>query len=279
MANCNSCGHPMLSSKFISCKCSLIYHEKCALELKSVDGFYEKCCSSKADFSLLYQIERMLFNQSVIIKNSIISDIKISLSEELDKRFNVFKQDFDKKLSDNEMKILDNEKKILDNEDMIAELVERIDVSDKNIKELSPMKQEEMMAEMRDRSYREKNVLIFGVPDDKNVDDAKLILQIINSDIDTSKFSFSRLGKPKNNNIRPLKVNCYSSDQALLLLTTLRKLGRENKHNFKVTLDNTPMQRMHYKKLLETLKSYENKGDNSKQIKYIRGVPTIVQKN
>lgn len=266
MANCNVCSQPILTGIIIKCKCDMVYHEECSLNIKRVSGFLEKCCASKAYFSLLYEIERMLANQSILLRNFIVSELKNEFSLEIDKRLKVVKDDLDRK--------------ILDNEDMIAELEERVTLTEKAIKEVSPLGQEETFAEMKDRASREKNELIFGVPDENNSDVGFEIKQLLTvSNIDIGGFRFSRIGKIVNGKIRPLKMNCINVDLAISALSVLSKLNKEKKHNYKCSPDYTPIQRDYFKKLVKTIKSYESAGDYSKQIKYIRGVPTIVSKN
>ncbi|KAF5189957.1 hypothetical protein FRX31_020456 [Thalictrum thalictroides] len=138
-----------------------------------------------------------------------------------------------------------------------------------------------MINELQDRQSRDKNVIFFNVPESNNdADDISAVndvLSKIGASVATSQIV--RLGKtgPKP---RPIKIICNAKSDVGLILKSKNKLrnipGLNNVH---ITADWTSSQRSFYNCLRGQLSTRKNNGETNLYIGYVKGVPTILQKN
>jgi len=138
-----------------------------------------------------------------------------------------------------------------------------------------------MFNELHDRQSREKNIILFNVPESINdVDDTSLVNDILAKiDAPVAISHIVRLGKlePKP---RPIKITCEKkSDVRLILKSKNRLRNLPDKKFIHVTVDWTTSQRSFYNKVREQLSIRKNNGEYNIYIGYIKGVPTILQKN
>lgn len=139
----------------------------------------------------------------------------------------------------------------------------------------------QIITELQDRQSRESNVLIFNLEESTITDrqerrraiSANLcsIIHSIDDSIDVSNIKFFRLGKYVEGKIRPLKVTLSSKVDALAILKNKKRISG----NLKIQSDLTPMQQKHLRDLRAKLRDL-NQGGENKTIKYIKGVPQIV---
>lgn len=139
----------------------------------------------------------------------------------------------------------------------------------------------QVINELQDRQSRESNVLIFNLEETNAADhlertravSAKLfdVIHSIDDSIDVSNIKFFRLGKYVEGRIRPLKVTLSSKADALTLLKNKKRISG----NLRIRSDLTPMQQQHLRDLRTKLQDL-NDGGGNKTIKYIKGVPQIV---
>uniref|UniRef100_A0A6P7GMJ3 Uncharacterized protein LOC114344492 n=1 Tax=Diabrotica virgifera virgifera TaxID=50390 RepID=A0A6P7GMJ3_DIAVI len=143
---------------------------------------------------------------------------------------------------------------------------------------------EEVIEELNDRNRRKKNLVIFGVPDHSQqgeVDDDKLevnkIINLLYPQFDISNLRLFRVGRFSDGRTRPIKVVLRDENQVLKLIRNSKVLRNGNYKNVSVASDRTPRQITHYKKLKEELIVKNSDGQQNFRIKYINGVPRIVQ--
>uniref|UniRef100_A0A8D8QR85 Uncharacterized protein n=1 Tax=Cacopsylla melanoneura TaxID=428564 RepID=A0A8D8QR85_9HEMI len=139
--------------------------------------------------------------------------------------------------------------------------------------------------EMSERNKREKNIIIYDVPECNsdnqveisNYDKSKfkdIVVQLKVKPIDPRKII--RLGKPDQSNPqkpRPLLVTLSTKGEAIAMLKNAREKHLGIKH------DLTPFQRDKLKDLQSKLQEKMGKGDNQWKIKYVRGTPQLIKIN
>jgi hypothetical protein len=142
---------------------------------------------------------------------------------------------------------------------------------------------EKVLTELQDRTQRQKNIIIVGIPEltvenktDKLNYDTNEVLKIIQT-IDTNCpeplkiFRIGKLNADKPN--RPIKA-CFETEN--IALNILRKKGNI-KTEIKIFSDQTRNQQHYLKCLREELSQRQRNGEENLFIKYIKGNPTIVE--
>ncbi|KAJ2954688.1 hypothetical protein O0L34_g2985 [Tuta absoluta] len=143
-----------------------------------------------------------------------------------------------------------------------------------------PSDYEEMTSEIRERSLREKNIIICGIPEiDSKVrserfahdkkETIKSIKQIIPDCEEPHKIV--RLGKYNPEKPRALKV-CFTKQETAK--EVLRKRNSIN-DSLKIYSDETPCQKIYLKLLQDELKRRIESGEQDICIKYVKGTPKI----
>lgn len=140
---------------------------------------------------------------------------------------------------------------------------------------------EQLIKEVTDRNYREKNIIIVGLSEtttstgEGSSSDEKNVCEIISrvcQDLPKPTKIF-RIGKYTPGKNRSIKVCFTSSDTAKYLLRNKDRLPQ----NIKIFSDQTPAQQQYLKSLKDELLRRQNDGEDQLTIKYIHGVPTIVK--
>lgn len=140
---------------------------------------------------------------------------------------------------------------------------------------------EEIVNEVHERHQRSKNIVILGIPEPTspinrftyNKVEITKITKSIYPDCPEPNKTF-RLGKYKPGINRPIKA-CYTSENTVK--TILRNKSNLQMDTIKIFSDRTPLQKQHFQKLKEELKSRKTEGETNLAIKYIKGVPKITQ--
>lgn len=128
--------------------------------------------------------------------------------------------------------------------------------------------------EMKMRIEREKNVIIWGVPEGGT--DAK-VEEIIETLVKPSTVNFTgcfRLGKPHPKRTRPIKVEFKDKNDATLVLRNRKKAPTEIYPNLKIKNDRTPTQIKELSALYKEVEIRNNNGENV-IIRYFNGIPKI----
>lgn len=142
---------------------------------------------------------------------------------------------------------------------------------------------EDIMAELSDRNLRSKNIIMIGIPEQNSADTNE------NSDLDKSEVSkvikilnpnypepekTIRLGKYNVDKKRPIKVSFASQSTVISILRNKTKI---KDYNVRIYSDQTPQQRSHLKRLKEELENRKTNGEMNLSIRYVKGVPKIIQ--
>lgn len=143
--------------------------------------------------------------------------------------------------------------------------------------------QENFINEMLDRQNRRSNIIMLNLKEsqlnskaERSKDDIDAVKVILNEmSINKDNVRTFRLGKYENSKNRPLKVILNSPEDALYVLKNKKSIKVPS---VKVFGDQTKMQRDYFLNIKRQLNEMIDKGDESKTIKYINNVPTIVDK-
>lgn len=171
------------------------------------------------------------------------------------------------------------------------------EISDKKIKSLESdivalkststsnqitLKNEELISEIQERNARAKNIVIVGIPQSKSSisieryeHDKKEILKLTSTmyaECPEPEKIF-RLGKPKTDGTRPLKV-CHKSEEIAKTLLRNRSTKFEN---IKIFSDQTVGQRKYLQNLKIELQTRTTNGETDLHVKYVKGTPKIVK--
>ncbi|KAJ2946665.1 hypothetical protein O0L34_g12724 [Tuta absoluta] len=150
----------------------------------------------------------------------------------------------------------------------------------KNIPEVC----DEIIQETQERMNRSKNVILLGIPEaaaalnaperrlaDKN-EVIKILKPLLKSEDDV--LYVFRLGKYTTGKNRNVKVCLASENAARSILRNKANIGEST---FKIFSDQTAYQQKHLNNLKDQLKQRTNNGENNLRIKYVRGVPKIME--
>ncbi|KOB70198.1 Uncharacterized protein OBRU01_15813 [Operophtera brumata] len=142
-----------------------------------------------------------------------------------------------------------------------------------------------MISEIYERSQRERNIIIIGVNEIKatnseerrnyDTNEVNKVLKSIVSDCIQPKKVF-RLGKYIDGKPRPIKACFETSEIAKLILRNKSMLNKELT-SAKIYSDETPLQKKTMQHLRDELKCRTEAGEKDLTIKYIRGVPKVIQ--
>lgn len=143
--------------------------------------------------------------------------------------------------------------------------------------------QADILAEMEERSIRDKNIVIAGIPESLSTisserqehdkgEISKIISAIFSGCLAPKPLKIIRLGKIDAGKTRPIKV-CFDS------ATTAKEIlkNRSKVDAVKIYSDQSPYQQKFVKNLREELQKRTQSGENDLTIKYTRGVPKIVK--
>lgn len=164
--------------------------------------------------------------------------------------------------------------------------IERVEADIKSLQtstsaSVNSVSYDNVIAECLERNTRLKNIILTSIPEptsevfDKANYDKHEVIKI-------SKLIFSncpepthvlRLGKPQPNKIRPIKA-CFASEDTVKYI--LRNKSKFNTDDINIYSDQTPYQRDVFKKLKEELECRISNGERGLYIKYIKGVPKII---
>lgn len=139
---------------------------------------------------------------------------------------------------------------------------------------------EDIVNEVSDRQYRKNNLIIFGIPD--NSSNAKDVIKEIFSEMRCDleeDITPVRLGKPDSSRKlpRPIKLRFKSHETVFKLLFKSKLLRSSEKFkNIRMSSDKTPRQQELYRKIKQELNARIANGETNIQIKYVNGIPRIV---
>lgn len=142
---------------------------------------------------------------------------------------------------------------------------------------------EDIIAEVNERLKRSKNIIIRGVPEQvsgNDYADERSVSDLLDSFVsDTTPTSVVRLGRTKpgiNDQPRPIKVTFSSESVVKKILKAKSRLVDPKYKRVKIYDDQTPTQLKQLQNLRDQLKGRQESGEKGLTIKYVKGVPRIV---
>lgn len=284
---CPCCLRKVLDSeKGICCdhKCDRWFHFECSGLTESEYLAYsgntrKKWRCNRADCSsveenpiskLSDQMAELLKTVSQLASKSEIKEINDNISS--------LKNSIDNRLDDIDCRLTHLEEKV-------------IRMEDSNSQSPSSVGLEGIVQEIGDRSRRVCNVIIYNVIENaskdvkKRIDHDKGILnemgRVIDYSFDFNTVKLYRIGKPKKDKIRPLKLVFRTQNEATECIKKFisgnLKESNSNFSDISISRDKTDRERQHLKNLREELEKRLKNGESNLTIKYRNGVPEIVQ--
>lgn len=147
---------------------------------------------------------------------------------------------------------------------------------------------ENIIQEITERESRKRNLVIYGIPENNNSNQAeekekvKELICYLSPDIDTNNIDPRRLGKPiaTNNRPRPIKITFNNENPVHTCISKASKLKNSTAYtNITISYDRTPKQVEYYKKIKSELQERVSSGEIGLKIKYIKGIPKIISEN
>lgn len=139
----------------------------------------------------------------------------------------------------------------------------------------------DVIEELMDRQVRSNNVILFNLPENENDNDLENIKYIFtNLNENIGDFKFSRLGRTKStihDRPRPIKIRLTEQSDVFSILRAQKILKNSTKwSNIHFSSDKTTKQRNEMANLRNTLQNRREKGEQNLIIKYVKGIPKII---
>lgn len=140
---------------------------------------------------------------------------------------------------------------------------------------------ETLVTEIEERKRRAKNLIVYNIKEsnktnsaDRLEEEKNIVIKAISDicDINTTNIKLGRIGKYAADKTRPLKVTLTTEDDVIKVLKNKNKTDS----NIKFASDKTKMQQKFLHEVITKLNDLKSNGILNKTIKYIRGIPTIV---
>lgn len=142
--------------------------------------------------------------------------------------------------------------------------------------------------EINDRQQRQKNLMIFGVPesiptpeltraqlDNLTVTD---IIKTAYPNSPTHDIRVIRVGRNNPDKPRPLKVIMKSASDVSTIIRHAKEIKKSEDYKLiSINFDRTPKQIAEYRDLKATLRTRQKNGENDIKIKYLNGCPKIIK--
>lgn len=140
---------------------------------------------------------------------------------------------------------------------------------------------ETAIAEMVEREWRAKNVIVYRVKESKSQDinirineDVQIVKEALAPVVDISSMDVKvvRIGKMDATKVRPVKVIFKTKNDAMNVLRNKKKITK-----FNLAADRTKAQQKILQQVQAEFEERESNGEENITIKYVGGVPTIVE--
>lgn len=147
-----------------------------------------------------------------------------------------------------------------------------------------------VVAEVKDRLHRERNLMIFGVPENETEADKPRVEEILNTikspgSVTLAAEDIRRVGKRSaannaENKHRPIKVTLRSRGEVVSILRNKAKLkGVARFRSVNLRGDETPRQRDMLQQCRDHLRERTERGETDLTIRYVDGCPKVIPKN
>lgn len=181
----------------------------------------------------------------------------------------------------------DMNEKIRSLEQKLTDIETKLNNTNQNNAAVSPKQIEIITVEAVERINRAKNIIIKNVREDtgtieeRSRSDANKVADILSA-LDTTEvpMSINRLGRnPSSRFPRPLKVTFSCQATARFVLRNKHKLlDNQSTKQIKIFDDKTPTQINYLNSVREELQNRSEEGEENLTIKYIRGIPEVIEK-
>lgn len=243
----------------------------------------------KKDFEIFRSEIMSFFKEFAKTQNENLSNIKEELSEikgeiktiksateNFAQQLNQINNDIENLKSNNtttQEKIKDLEKEI--------SLLKCSEVSHHSTSKTPPLNHENLILELKERSNREKNIVIVGIleKNDKNYKvrqshDMEAFIKLATLVIGNcpTPTKTMRLGKYVADKHRPLKICFDNNETPKILLRNKAKFPED----IKIYSDQTPAQYEYLQSVKEELERRSQNGEKDLTIKYFKGIPRII---
>lgn len=274
------------------CNCSEQVREM-HVELSRISSLFEKYVTSNEEIKTEMQSntaeiknqirEIKLSNEQIISKlQNNITEVKLQLNEIKSSTSSIISEQKDIKshITCLETKLTQEESKIISIESQLKTIQSAPQTPSIKLDNQIHVN-EQIIREMQDRKYREKNIILVGLPEQqyssieernlKEFNDVLNITSSVNKDI-PKPIKVIRIGKYTPGKARRIKIFYESAESAKELLRNKNKFPE----HVKIFSDQTPAQQKYLNDLKQELTVRNNNGENNLTIKYIKGTPTIV---
>lgn len=221
---------------------------------------------------------------------SLLENQYLKLTTTLEDKFDNFRSAIEKNVSDINKEVTALSKQSGRLNDKCTGLNQRLTAVENSLKSFSctTAPAEDIIAEFSERKRRESNVIMLNVSESKKADgkerlndDRANILNLLppNLPANMDNFRLRRLGRLSAGRTRPLLVETPSPSTARAILKSKPPGPADGAAQVMFKADLTPAQQTHLKGLRAQLDTLVENGDSSKTIKYVSGVPKLVDKN
>lgn len=282
------------------CKCAKWNHIKCVNVNKAKLNFYEKemrnpngqrwCCKPcETKSNEIVKRPSMGEIKSPTASSSANSDLKKSYTEytlnDVMEKLEVIDVKYTNLLQKYNEQIAINENLLLEVEHLKGKVTK---LECKVHEEQSSSSAIETIQELKDREYKRKNLIIFGVkelssdePDERKTHDMRAISQMLESqctEVSRENLRVYRIGRREQGKVRPVRIimACEADVQKVIK----KALNIKSNHLYSglgFSIDKTKQQLQEYKRIKDDLKKRVDEGGENLMIKYVRGQPKIVQ--
>lgn len=158
-----------------------------------------------------------------------------------------------------------------------TELRHRVAFLEEKLHEMTPHR---IILEAKDRSERERNVVIWGVPESgDSVVDSRNVVEVLNYITEVPEGGIeavSRIGRRRGSSSRPMKVRLHSLDLRNAILKCKARLNTSKYKKIYIRSDLTVQQTDMLKAALGELRDREARGEDNLRIVYRNGEPVVM---
>lgn len=273
------------------CDCKRWFHKACSgLSVSDFKKFYAEY---RKNNKTTWKCSRCSFEVSVIDSGDGSEDDESPLTiNQIEQMFikyiTPFKEKVDK-LEDSVLglhadinKFTEQNNKLSQQQKTLEKKINNIEKQLLSVKNCSP-DHNVIISELNERKKRESEVIIVNVPEsnkpagvDRRQEDVEIIKTLIPPDLSNllPDINLRRLGKPTHGKIRPVLLYTPSSKVARAIIKSKPATGTNIKFKFSLT----QAQQQHLNTLRAELDELVKDGDTNKTIRYINGVPKIINK-
>lgn len=285
-------------------KCNCPYHNRCKDKGELIEDSCRRCyiarIISSDDTTPRPASPALSYTSDNPVSNEDLRSLLLTIKAELSSEFTALRTSVDTRITaiEDTVAVVQEDTRVLkiDVSTVQGEIVNLKRSFEASLVEVKNEVASHCFKEMAERTSKQRNVMIFGVPEPSSsltssrnkADDALIrdILSLLSPTFSSLRFQFFRVGKvmpAAGGNPRPLRVILPSPADAF----TIRKLFVEQKTSdsvpdfithIVVSQDRTPLQRQEFKALKIQMDNRTKQGEKDLYIGERNGLPTILQR-